>query len=357
MVSCNIDLFIAGCSTDCKHCYVDGGPKKAVPLEVIGRNMKRLADILPLLAAEDIDVSVTLDNEPMNHPQAVEVYDLCKKYLGDYYFHHGSTTGLPLLTSTNPEEILETLKGHGYHEVGLTVHGGHDTHNWMVKNPRAYEGIIDSAKLFIDQGFDVVISLMLSKALIRERDQVSHLLDSLDHKGMYFAITNMSPLDRMLQYQDQRAELEDFRDLRGYLSDWGLDESAILKRLEKCHHSYYMDLIKGLESWNDLPGSETNLYLSLDGQMDLYYGNTGLEISKVGNLQTMSDGQLVEQIISLKANDCYWDSNFSRKSLPDFMSFKDWIRGVNQGNAIYPDLDSFLTYWLMNYGLKPIRPL
>ncbi len=61
----NFDLLITGCNTRCRHCYVNGGPGKMMPLADALDAMEKLDALAELLPDE---VSLTLDNEPMNHP-------------------------------------------------------------------------------------------------------------------------------------------------------------------------------------------------------------------------------------------------------------------------------------------------
>ncbi len=153
MISCNIDLYVAGCSTNCKHCYVDGGPAKSTEIENISYAMKRLESLLPQIGDLGMEMSVTLDNEPANHSDAVKIYDLAKSHLKEYYFHHGSTTGIPLLNHKDKEAVTETMLKHGYGQVGLTIHGGHDSHDKMVRNSSGMNSLIDAGKYMYQKNF------------------------------------------------------------------------------------------------------------------------------------------------------------------------------------------------------------
>lgn len=354
MISCNIDMFIAGCSTNCKHCYVDGGPEKPADIDNISYAMKRFEVLLPQIKTIGIEVSVTLDNEPMNHNDAIKIYDLTKKHLGDYYFHHASTTGIPLLKHKDKDLIVDRMIKYGYGQVGLTLHGGNDNHNELVGNAAGLSSLVETGKYLYQNNFDVVVSFMLSKLLIQDRNKITKILEELPHQGTYFAITNACPIERIQDYHKYRASLNDTYKLKGYLEKWGLDEEKIFKRLEVCHENHYIDVLRELPSWNHLKGSESFIYMSLDSELNLYYGNTGLEISKLGNLRSLSDLEIISLIRNLKPNDCYWDSYFRREALPDLEDFIRSVDEVRTENFIYPDIDSFLAYWFkrFNYDIK-----
>ncbi|MBI9012446.1 MAG: radical SAM protein [Clostridiales bacterium] len=350
MISCNIDMFIAGCSTKCKHCYVDGGPEKSTDIDNINYAMKRLEVLLPLIEAMNIEVSVTLDNEPVNHKDAIKIYNLTKKHLGDYYFHHASTTGIPLLRHKDKASLTDTMIKHGYGQVGLTLHGNHDNHNEIVGNPDGLTSLIEAGKYLYQNNFHVVVSFMLSKLLIRDRDEIGQILEELPHHGIYFAITNASPIDRMQDYQKYRVSSNDVHKLKGYLGKWGFDEEEIFNRLEVCHEDYYIDELQKLPSWDYLKGSGSNIYMSLDADLNFNYGNTGLEVFTIGNLKSLSDQEIITSIKNLKPNDCYWDSYFRKETLPDLKDFIRRVDEVRTDNYIYPNIDSFLTYWFKRFN-------
>lgn len=61
----NIDILVAGCNTNCQHCYVDGGPGPAMKFEDFQKSLNHL---LPIMKAMGNSFSFTLDNELYNHP-------------------------------------------------------------------------------------------------------------------------------------------------------------------------------------------------------------------------------------------------------------------------------------------------
>jgi hypothetical protein len=147
-----------------------------------------------------IEVSVTLDNEPTNHINAIDIYDLAKRHLGEYYFHHASTTGIPLMRHKDKEYLAETMIKHGYGQAGLTLHGSYDSHNDMVGNSEGLTSLIETGKYLYKKDFHVVLSLMLSKVLVQDREKITQILKELPHHGVYFAMTNASPVERIQYY-------------------------------------------------------------------------------------------------------------------------------------------------------------
>lgn len=103
-VEYNFDLVVAGCNTCCRHCYVSGGPMRPMPLAEVRQCLEKLA---PVLAALGPAASLTLDNELPNHPQAAEIIQMTRAYLGAQFYHHGSTTGIALFQREDRETIAE----------------------------------------------------------------------------------------------------------------------------------------------------------------------------------------------------------------------------------------------------------
>ena len=90
----NFDLIISGCNTRCRHCYVNGGPGRNIPLSDALRCIARLDE---LGAALPVSASFTMDNEPFNHPDIAAIIRAAASVKHIAHFHHGMTTGIALL--------------------------------------------------------------------------------------------------------------------------------------------------------------------------------------------------------------------------------------------------------------------
>ncbi len=67
------------------------------------------------------------------------------------------------------------------------------------------------------------------------------------------------------------------------------------------------------------------------------------------NLKKLTDQDIISTIKTMKANDCYWDSYFKREALPNLNDFIKMIYEARTENYIYPNMDSFLVYWLKKF--------
>ena len=342
MKECNIDLLVAGCSTNCLHCYVDGGPAPSMHLNDMEYLFSRLEKIDKLLHEEPLSFSVTLDNEPANHPEALAVFRLTERYLSSFYFHHGSTTGIPFLQRKDRNELLDFLVHAGWSEVSFAVHGAKKNHNFIVNHPRGLEHLIEASHLFHAHGFRVGVSLMLSKALIEAQMQIERILSEIDPDYRMLVIPLHAPNQRMKQYLKLRPTLKECVELLPTVSSWGIEVEPFVSQIEGLHlHAVMEKMAKTPFDSFQWPKSQDVAYYSVHPNLDLYYGNTGDERKKVGNFRDLSDENVVKTIISSKANETFCHGRYSEEKLrliyeraqQKNFSFPDWV---------FPDLDSVI---------------
>jgi hypothetical protein len=278
------------------------------------------------------------------------VYQLTHEYLGNYYFHHGSTSGIPILNHANKNEILQILKKYKYEYVSLTLHGGEENHNRIVRNSGGMNAIKEAAQLYTDYGFIVGLSLMLNKHLVEDREEVSDIIKNTPHEFIYFAIPNCSPIKRMKEYQKIRVNLNETEKLEDYLTLWGCDKNKLKDQFTSLNHDALVENLQSFKSWHDVKKSSDTIYLALDSNLNLLYGNTGVTTANWGNLRDLDDESIINRLITSNANELFWDSCFDKTKLPDFKKFVSEIGLRKEENYIYQSMDSFLSYWLMTMG-------
>ena len=115
----NFDLLISGCNTRCKHCYVNGGPGKYIPLEDALRCISRLDELASALPASPVP-SFTMDNEPFNHPDIVEIIRAATSTKHIQLYHHGMTTGIALMRRKDKESVVKAYMDCGCMDFGIT---------------------------------------------------------------------------------------------------------------------------------------------------------------------------------------------------------------------------------------------
>lgn len=335
----NFDLVVAGCSTNCRHCYVDGGPAGTMALSDIRLCLEKLA---PVLEALGPNASLTLDNEPVNHPQILQIIPMVSHLLGDHYYHHGSTTGLPLLRRQDRDPVAKAMVDAGWLETSMTLFGGQTHHNHMVRNPKAFAAMEEAARFFRDRGFRLGFSLMLNQGLIEDREAVSRFLDRHPHDFVYFAVTSYVPTDRLRAFQIHRATLEQCRKLRGYLSAWGLDEAAIFSDLERhSQRNVFASLRTGFDCRFLESKSPSQAFFTIGPDLELYYGNTGARTRALGNMRLLESGQILELAQAASPN---WDYSafYDLDRLPDSETILAQVEPLLDANYVYDTVASCL---------------
>ena len=347
----NLDLLIAGCNTRCRHCYVDGGPEQAMPIESVRLLFPRLRRFLDAQNQLGLKASLTLDNEVFNHPQAPEVYALTAQYLKPYTYHHGSTTGLALLKQAEPEALLRDLKAEGWDTFSLSLHGGEAAHDQILGRTGAFKALGEAARLFKEAGCKLVISLIVGKPLIDGRDAVSAFLDQNPHDEVYMALVDHAPIQRLMDYLPLRPSMADLAPLAPYLQQWGVAGKAFFAEAARGSERACLGLMREWGIWDNIPRSSERIYLSLDQDLNLYYGNTGLRQAYLGNFAQDEAEALAEKTARLAANELFWDSCFNLDALPGFGGFdKDSKKAVEE-NLVFSDWDSCLSYWMARAGI------
>src|SRR3712207_9464751 len=98
---------VVGCPTVCMHCWAQGVPYAAMPLEDIRWTLEQARSFC---AGADLTLRAFPMHEVAAHPQAAEVLRMFNRANGgDNPFEPFSTTGVPLATRENWRAILTTL--------------------------------------------------------------------------------------------------------------------------------------------------------------------------------------------------------------------------------------------------------
>ena len=139
------EITICGCSTNCAHCYVDGGAAPQIKLSDYELFLEKLK---PVLDRVEGDISVTLGNEIFCHRSIAELLNITADKIPEYYTYEGGTvptTGIALLANKEREEILEILKKVDSKGFMLAVHGAAQTHDGIVQRKDAFSKLFEAA--------------------------------------------------------------------------------------------------------------------------------------------------------------------------------------------------------------------
>lgn len=301
----NIDILVAGCNTTCMHCYVNGGAAPAMDIDDFKLCMDKLSPIFRKLKD---NISFTLDNELFNHPKAVEILEYIEKNCFKNYYHHGSTTGIAFLNHPKQKEVLHILKKNNWTVVSFAIHGGYLTHNRIVNNEKGLESIIKASHIFKNNGFDVWISLMITKELIKDLSKVSALLDEIAYDDILPVIPDFYPTSRLLKYQSMRCNENEYDKILEFLEKRNVSTQDLRTSIHLYNEHAVMENQNILETkMKEKLSSNQTAFFHIDNKLDFYLGNTGSALKYFGNIRDLSSDDILKHILS--ASDNYYETS------------------------------------------------
>ena len=298
----NIDILVAGCNTTCMHCYVYGGKAPAMTLSDFNLCIGKLHPVFEKLKEK---ISFTLDNEIFNHPNAVQILECVEQTCKNNYYHHGSTTGIAFLSHPQQVKLFDILKRNKWDYISFAIHGNNDTHNKIVNNNLGLESIIEASELFRENDFEIWISLMITKKLVNELDDLSDILSKMQYDNILPVIPDYFPTPRLMKYQNIRCNKNEYEQIMEFLDARKVNLSNIKNAIqfydeETIIQNIDVDLIR-----NELTSKNT-AFFHIDNKLDFYLGNTGSPLRHLGNIKDLSSDEIYHCII--KAEDNYYET-------------------------------------------------
>ncbi len=332
------------------HCYVNGGKATEMSFENFECCMKKL---IPMFERLGEKIGFTLDNEIYNHQDAEKVLGFVEKNCAQNYYHHGSTTGIAILNHPKREEILQILKRNHWMDVSFAIHGGTETHNKIVHNNEGMSSIMEASKLFKENGFEVWISLMISKEMVEDLSLLADILDKIPYSHLLPVIPDYYPTNRLMKYQEIRCTVEEYASVMEFLKGYEVDTKSIQEAVVEYNEEYvFQSLMNNQEAMveqikKQLYENET-AFFHVDQKLDSYVGNTGSALKCCGNLRECSSEELLDWILS--AEDNYYETAS--------IHYGDIIDAVRDGkircskeNYVYPSLISAVIAMVQNYRI------
>ena len=327
----NIDILVAGCNTTCMHCYVNGGKFPAMKMEDFSYCIEKLK---PVFAYFGVKLNFTLDNEVYNHPQADEILELVEKECATNYYHHGSTTGIAILNHPKKDRIFEILKRNHWLEVSFAIHGGKENHNKLVNNDSGMEAIIAASELFKKAGFQVYVSLMLSKAFCEDLSEVEDLLKEIPYDALLPVIPDFYPIPRLIRYQNIRCNVGDYEKICAFLHKKGVEYKEIADAINSLQEEAVFKRIHESELKKEL-FSKGMAFFHIDNKLDFYVGNTGAALQKCGNLRDCTSDEIIKWIADSRDN-FYETATIHYEDLIAAVQNQELV--LSKENYVYPNV-------------------
>ncbi len=333
----NIDFLVSGCSTQCVHCYVNGGPGPFMQTDDALACIEKLDQISALLPEE---ASFTLDHEPMNHPEIAKILHAASHTKHIINYHHGMTAGVGFMARCDKEAVVKSYLENRYNEFGITLHGVSAHHDEIVNRKGAFDKTINAARFFSRQGCRVQISLMMNRFFAEDAGRISCLIDDIGAEDIYFAVPIFTPHSNMMRFEPYRATLETFESIYRYLPGWNQNPEEVMERARRNsvggvgENVQYMDLRRLWKEKQDV------LYLTLHQDCTIYVGNSGAETQALGDLRKLNPKFVAEIIQKLPGNYDY-SAYYDIENVPDAERVWRALKAIPQ-DLVYGDFASAL---------------
>ncbi|MBQ8393151.1 MAG: radical SAM protein [Clostridia bacterium] len=344
-----IEITISGCSTNCAHCYVDGGIDKCMSLCDFKQCIEKIKPLLNKLGKE---ATVTLGNELFCHPNIKEILKYCLDNLCGHFSYSNyyvPTTGIALLNKKDKYEILELLKKSGATGFMLALHGDKINHNAIVNNSIAYEKIFETAKFVMDNGFDVLYNIIVSKRLVRNFEETLTRIQKVGGKAR-LTIPVFVPTERMRAYQQIRANTSDCYEIVEIAERFGIDTTSIIEHCKQ--HNEIATTEKILSGNFDYEKEKDNspnwIFINITKDLNLYYGNVGSHTKYLGNIKHLSEEEINKLVVDLEPNYDY-TSYFHDKN---FKSLDKYFKLIKPNDLVYPSITDCIYNVLDKCGVQ-----
>ena len=337
-MAAHVDLLISGCNTHCKHCYVNGGPGKTMPLDDALLCISKLNE---LAAALPFACSFTLDNEPINHPDIAEIVRAASSTRHIEHFHHGMTTGIALMQRTDKEAVVQTYLDCRCKWFGITLHGAPARHDEIVRRKGSFHTTVEAAEFLKKSGANVQISLMFNRYFSQNAAAIDETIRRVEPDDICFAIPNYTPHANMPDFESDRAGLNDLEACLLWLVRWRQDETKLMQQAKQGLVAAVIErLERGLRVSELFRQPQNELYCTVHQDCKLYIGNTGVETECLGDLRSLDIAQAAERLQASPGNRDY-SAFYNLDQLP---TEEELIRALKKlpPDRLYADLPSVI---------------
>jgi hypothetical protein len=303
---------VVGCPTVCRHCWAQGTPYRAMPVEDI-------AWVLEAAHRVCDDRGLAFDAYPMHemaaHPDAARLFRLFNDHSASArdgtLFEPLPTTGVPLATREDWREVLTAAADTGTVNLWVAFHGVGEEHDRQVNRRGAFAETCLAVERIHAMGLSVGCNVFVTTANLPQLDELIATLGRLPIEAdMSWETASFLPTPRSRRNERVRPSLSDLLPVAGQISaltapihrdQWAnLDahtESAWVRRA-----------IEG--EWPAPRRLDGELALVCRPNLDVHAGLAGLYRKRHGNLRTDGVEAVLDQALAhgIRADDALWIS-------------------------------------------------
>jgi hypothetical protein len=289
-----LQIEVAGCPTICKHCWAQGVPYAAMPLEEIDRLLEQVGQFC---TKKGMKFSAFPMHEVVAHPNAPEVLSLFRRRLGvDPGFEPLATTGVPIAMREDWAEFLAAIGVTGTTTFWVAFHGFEAGHDRLVMREGAFSETCLAVRRIRAAGFRCGANVFVTKNVVTHFAALTQVLQEIGLKEMSWEPPNYFPTARARQYEAQRAELAELLPLAeqiGTLTGFWKEKWAKLEEHTEAH--WRQRALKG--DWPPAWQPSAHIALVCRSNFDLHTGSAGLYGQRHGNLKRDNLEETLERAV------------------------------------------------------------
>jgi hypothetical protein len=334
-----LQVEVVGCPTVCRHCWAQGVPYQAMPLGDVAwvlEQAHRFCD------QHGLGLGAYPMHEVAAHPQAVELLRLFADHVGAAEFEPLSTTGVPLATRQDWQEVLAAAARLGTTTVWMAFHGIGVEHDRQVNRAGAFTETCLAVRRVHAAGLRAGCNVFLTKASAPQAERLLGALQRLEIDGMWWGPATYHPTARARRNEHLRPEPSDLHPIANRIRQCSLFNHDVWANLEDYTEAAWVRraLAGDWPTWRRHAGD----VLVCRPNLDVHTGVAGWYRERLGNLRTDGPhavfGRALEQ--GGRSFDALW---FGPEPLPSVAELGT-RHGDRGGQGVHLSADSVRYLWL-----------
>jgi hypothetical protein len=336
-----LQVEVVGCPTVCRHCWAQGVPYPAMPVDDIAWVLEQTHQFCD---THGLGFGAYPMHELAAHPQAPELLRVFADHVGGAEFEPLATTGVPLATREDWRELLAAAASLGTTTIWVAFHGLGVEHDRQVNRTGAYAETCLAIQRAHAVGMRAGANVFLTTANAPQAERLLGVLQRLEVDQMWWGPATYYPTTRGRRSERLRPALSELLPL-----------ADRIRTFSPFDHDVWANLAAHTEAaWarralaGDWPSFTRHagevLELVCRPNLDLHTGTAGWYRERHGNLGT--DGPRAALADALEEGgrslEALW---FGRDPLPPIAELAA-RHGDPDGHGVHFSADSVRSLWL-----------